>query len=123
MLAVLWKGDAVDQALAPTYLGVLPGMLNSSATGLNDSLEVVGSASGQGTALDRAFYWSPTAGLHDINNMIVGRGSRVMSSANAIAEDGRIVGYGVDNGNARAYLLKPIPQANPTARGPRPVSP
>ena len=107
--ATLWRSDALDQPYTPTDLGVLPGMFTSRALHLNDSLEVVGSASGLGPEIDRAFYWTPTLGLHDLNDLIVNRGSRVMMSANAIGEDGRIVGYGVDGARPRAFLLNPIP--------------
>jgi probable HAF family extracellular repeat protein len=102
--AVLWskaKGSMLD-------LGVLPGSISSYARGINNVGQVVGLSyySPVGNHL-HAFVWSPSTGMLDLNNLIPANSGWLLQSANAINDQGQIVGLGMLNGQNEAFLLTP----------------
>jgi probable HAF family extracellular repeat protein len=98
--AVLWNrdGKAVD-------LGVLPGQGWSSAFAINNVGQVVG-WSGY-----RAFMWSESEGMQDLNDLIPSNSGWVLSSANGINDHGQVTGQGTINDQSHAYILTPTPEA------------
>jgi probable HAF family extracellular repeat protein len=96
--AVLWsktKGSMLD-------LGVLPGETSSLALGMNNVGQIVGSSGNY-----RAFVWSPSTGMLDLNNLIPANSGWVLEFANAINDGSQIVGFGTLNGQIEAFLLTP----------------
>jgi probable HAF family extracellular repeat protein len=99
--ATLWskgKGSILD-------LGVLSGATFSIALGINNVGQVVGYSSND----TRAFVWSPSTGMLDLNNLIPANSGWVLEFAYAINDLGQIVGYGTLNGQLipEAFLLTP----------------
>jgi probable HAF family extracellular repeat protein len=90
--ATLWPlgGSAVD-------LGTLPGGDFSQAFGVNDAGDVVGSSST--SAGDRAFIWSRSAGMRDLNSLIAAA-PFVLTKAAGINNVGMIVATGYDHAGA-----------------------
>ena len=86
-----------------TDLGVLPGGTYSSATGINDSGQVVGYGDTTDSPNGRAFLYDAT-GMHDLG--VLSGGSA--SSATGINHSGQVVGYsnipGDDPSLAHAFL-------------------
>jgi probable HAF family extracellular repeat protein len=100
--AVLWTGKEVQD------LGVLPGGTFSVATAVNDSSVVVGYADdGTGSGSTHAFVWSYLRGMQDLNNLIDADSGWTLLQANALNFYGEIVGIGVVNNQAHAFLLSP----------------
>jgi probable HAF family extracellular repeat protein len=98
--AVLWskaKGSMLD-------LGLLPGANSSFADGINNAGQVVGASD---YVSWHAFVWSPSTGMLDLNNLIPANSGWLLQSANAINDQGQIVGYGTLNGQTEAFLLTP----------------
>jgi probable HAF family extracellular repeat protein len=101
--ATLWsktKGSMID-------LGILPGALSSGATALNNVGQVVGWAYYSATNQYHAFVWSPSTGMLDLNNLIPANSGWVLQFAEAINDQGQIVGEGTLNGQTEAFLLTP----------------
>jgi probable HAF family extracellular repeat protein len=94
--AVLWNHD--DKAVD---LGVLPGQGWSSAFAVNDLGQVVGWSG------FRAFIWSKSEGMQDLNNLIPSNSGWVLTVANAINDHGQITGQGTIKGQSHAFLLNP----------------
>lgn len=94
--AVVWThdGKAVD-------LGVLPGQGWSSAFAINDLGQVVG-WSGY-----RAFIWTESEGMQDLNGLIPSDSGWLLLSANAINDHGQITGQGTINGQSHGFILTP----------------
>ncbi|MGZ5180652.1 MAG: hypothetical protein ACXWC2_09250 [Ramlibacter sp.] len=86
--ATLWPATG-----APVDLGVLPGMAVSQAFGINDAGQVVGMSAGDVGA--RAFLWTATTGLRDLNTLIDPTGV-VLTQAVAINNAGMIAAIGHD---------------------------
>ena len=87
---------------------------NSCANDINDNNEVVGfSASAGGTNL--AFYWTDSLGVVDLNTLIETNSGWILRDARAINNSGLIIGSGVFNGEAREFLLSPIPEPATTS--------
>ncbi len=90
----------------------LPGLENlrhSRANDVNKRGEVVGHATGfQGfpTIDGRALLWSDGSAI-DLNGRIPAGSGWILRSAEAINDDGQIVGYGTVAGQTRAFLLEP----------------
>jgi probable HAF family extracellular repeat protein len=100
--AVLWsaaKGSIQD-------LGVLPGASFSSAYAINNQGMVVGS-SGYIDSADHAFVWTSSGGMQDLNDLIPQSTGWILEFAFAINDSGQIAGFGVINGQERAFLLTP----------------
>jgi probable HAF family extracellular repeat protein len=87
-------------------LGVLPTDFAAVASGVNDREEVVGTSFG---AIPRAFLWTQ-AHIIDLNTLISPSSGWQLVLAQAINKRGEIVGEGVHNGQARAFLLTPTEQ-------------
>jgi probable HAF family extracellular repeat protein len=88
-------------------LGTLGGR-HSYAYDINDSGLVVGrSEITAGSSATRAFIWSSTGGLQDLNNVVPGTGW-TFQEAHAINDRGQIVGFGLNpDGKVRGFLLTP----------------
>lgn len=88
--ATLWQsgGGIVD-------LGTLPGGNFSQALGINDGGDIVGTSTS--SVGDRAFLWTRTVGLQDLNDLIV-PSSVVLMQAVGINTRGMIVAIGRDAG-------------------------
>jgi probable HAF family extracellular repeat protein len=102
--AVLWskaKGSILD-------LGVLPGAKSAYAHGINNVGQVVGLVfyADTGNRL-HAFVWSPSTGMLDLNKLIPANSGWLLQIANAINDQGQIVGLGTINGQQEAFLLTP----------------
>jgi probable HAF family extracellular repeat protein len=87
--AVLWSAKGVIQDL-----GTLPGGDSSRALGISDNGVVVGtSESSNGT---RAFVWTSSEGMQDLNDILTARGGFVLTHATSIAPQGIILAIGHD---------------------------
>jgi probable HAF family extracellular repeat protein len=99
--AVLWNrkpGSIQD-------LGTLAPSAFSSAYGINNKMQVVGSVTG--SSFPRAFVWSSTTGMLDLNNLIPQNSGWFLEYAFAINDHGQIAGQGILNGETHAFLLTP----------------
>ena len=85
-------------------LGTLAGGTNSYALGLNNSNQVVGSSSYTSGA--HATLWQ-NGTVNDLNSLN-GTSGWDLREATGINDAGQIVGWGVTNGNKRAFLIQPI---------------
>ena len=88
-----------------TDLGTLGGT-NSRGYGINNHGQVVGQAETATGAL-HSFLWQDGA-MVDLNSRIPANSGWVLNTTFGIADDGRIVGQGVHNGAAHAYVLTPV---------------
>jgi probable HAF family extracellular repeat protein len=92
-------------------LGTLGGS-NSLARGITDAGQIVGSANLSGDTIAHAFTWTTKSEMQDLNNMIPPNSGWELYSANAVSENGQIVGDGVINGQTHAFLLTPASTAS-----------
>jgi probable HAF family extracellular repeat protein len=92
--ATLWpfNGPVVD-------LGTLPGGNFSQAFGVNDAGDVVGTS--ESSAGDRAFLWTRSTGLRDLNSLVP-PSQFVLTKAAGINNLGMIVATGYDHAGASA---------------------
>ena len=90
-----------------TDLGLLPGMTNGQALGINAHREIVGVGSDDTSTVLRAFV-RLGAQLFDLNDMIDPASGWTLQQATAINESGQVVGFGTHLGQTRAFLLTPI---------------
>jgi probable HAF family extracellular repeat protein len=85
------------------------GGVTESALGVNDSGYVVGS-SRNASNIETAFFHSNGV-TTDLNTLVVDLPSGWrLSRANAISNSGYITGYASFNGQARSFLLRPVPE-------------
>jgi probable HAF family extracellular repeat protein len=84
-------------------LGRVPGDFFAEASGVNQRGEVVGTSFG---VLPRAFVWRDGQML-DLNTLISHESNWALILAQAINDGGQIVGGGVHNQEAHAFLLTP----------------
>jgi probable HAF family extracellular repeat protein len=87
-------------------LGTLAGDNSSAGEGINDLGQVVGvSANLQGGS--RAFLWTKSQGMQDLNTLIPANSGWSLIYASAINKKGEITGYGTINGENHGFLLTP----------------
>ena len=84
------------------------GSSHSSALAVNDKGEVVGSAAGSG-GTQRAMRWTAATGMVDLNQRLSAAMQKHWSlqEARAINDQGQIAGWGLQDGQRRAFLLTP----------------
>jgi probable HAF family extracellular repeat protein len=99
MYAVQWDRDG-----RVANLGVLPGQRWSTAFAINDRGQVVGWSG------FRAFIWSRSEGIQDLNNLIPHDSGWFLSLPTAINRRGQITGQGTIKGQSHAFLLTPVSQ-------------
>ncbi len=92
---------------AVTDLGIVLGTTNSYALGLNNSNQVVG-ASTLNNNLTHAFLWQDGV-LTDLNDLLPTNSGWELREARGINEHRQIAGWGIFNGQERAFLLTPPP--------------
>ncbi|MCW5857242.1 MAG: hypothetical protein KIS63_03065 [Caldilineales bacterium] len=99
--AFLWQNGAARD------LGALSGANSALAYDINDAGQVVGESllTVQGY---HAFIWE-NGQMQDLNNLIPANSGWLLRQARGINKRGQIVGYGVINRQAHAYLLTPRP--------------
>lgn len=97
----LWSNGSMQD------IGILPGGVNSSALGINNHAQIVG------TSADHAFLYSSGV-MQDLNDLVVIPASGwTLQVATAINDAGQIVGWGINsNGQQHAFLLNPIPSCS-----------
>ncbi len=85
------------------------GDLDGSSYGLaiGDGGHVVGELKLTGLG-SRAFVWTPTTGMLNLNDLIDPSLGWTLSAATGINDDGQIVGYGTLNGRVRGFRLDPV---------------
>jgi probable HAF family extracellular repeat protein len=91
---------------AMTLIG--PAGNNSAAFDINARGTVVGQYNGPGSA-NRAFVSDGTS-LFDLTSLLVPDSGWTLLRADGINDRDEIVGFGVFNGDARAFLLVPVPE-------------
>lgn len=102
-----WRLAFLSQNTSSQALGELPfdpqvGPRSTDAYDINNHDQIVGTSNG------RAFRWIPQAGLEDLNSLLdVSGAGWTLLSASAINDAGQIVGFGLYNGELRAFLLTP----------------
>ncbi len=109
-----WSGNAfLYSGGMMTSLGTLPGQGSfSKAFGINDSGQIVGAAYMLGLDPDpfhsqaRAFIFEDGT-MNNLNSLINSGSGWILQEARDINENGEIVGWGLFNGQTRAYLLTP----------------
>lgn len=97
--AVMWQPDRL------TDLGTLPGDAASSANGINNHGEIVGT-SFDGTFSPRAVVWWNRV-ITDLNTCIPADSGWILMNANGVNDAGQIAGNGFLNGSPHAFLLTP----------------
>lgn len=96
-------------------LGLLPGGRSSHGLGINAQGDVVGQVSGSLGA--RAFLWTATDGMVDLNHLIDPDSGWLLQSASGINDAGMIVGTGLKDGVSRAFLLELRTSGSPDPGG------
>jgi probable HAF family extracellular repeat protein len=94
---------------AMSDLGTLNGASASSADDINNAGTIVGESG------DRAFVYSLSGGMADLNSLVVNGEGWVLRRARAVNDAGQIAGYGSLNGADRAFLLTPVPEPSTLA--------
>ena len=113
---VVWSADASH---TPTALPTLPGTPHGNATGINNLGQVIG-FSGDGSSAGGATGATPViwinAEIYTLQSLLDASGAgwdltgSVAGQGFAINNAGQIIGNGVHNGQARAFLLTPVAQ-------------
>ena len=99
--AFLWQNGAMRD------LGTLPGLPDSVACGVNAQGEIVGYAEPQPESeIKHAVVWRNGAAL-DLNTLLPPHSGWILREARAVNDRGQIVGNGMQNGQAHAFLLTP----------------
>ena len=104
--AFLWENGVMSD------LGTIGG-IHSFANGINDSSQVVGSATTSGNET-HAIRWQ-NGFMTDLNSLIDSSSGWTLITAVTINDNGEIVGLGVHNGQTRAFLLTPFTITSPVA--------
>jgi probable HAF family extracellular repeat protein len=100
--AVVWNSKGIHN------IGSLGGG-TATATGVNDQCQVVGYSLLSDTITNHAFIWTQAGGMQDLNKLIPAGSGWVLDVGNGINGSGQIVGQGVIQGQAHAFLLTPTP--------------
>lgn len=90
-------------------LGTLGGGTFSAATGIGGTGLVIGYAFSGAGGPSRGFVWSAATGMVDLNSVLPSRSGWDIQYAAGINARGQIVGTGMINGKAHAFLLTPAP--------------
>lgn len=99
--AFFWKqGKMLD-------LGTLPSLVESRALCVNASDQVVGTANNEAGTVIKPFLWQ-NGSMIDVNSLLPAGSGWTLRTANAINDDGAIVGDGLFNGQPRGYVLRPV---------------
>lgn len=88
-------------------LGSLGG--TSIGQGINNAGTVVGYFLASGTFNARAFVYSTSYGMLDLNLLIAPDAGWLLTDAKGINDQGQITGTGISEGKTHAYLLQPVP--------------
>jgi probable HAF family extracellular repeat protein len=94
---VYFQGKMID-------IGTLGGSA-AQGLGVNDFGVVVGYSNTTGDAGIDAFLWTPLTGMIDLNSRLPAGSPWVLLQASGINDEGRIVGYGIINGEYHAFIL------------------
>jgi probable HAF family extracellular repeat protein len=98
-----------------TDLGTLPGQYFSTANGINDAGQVVGSSSGLGPGFHDHAVLFVNGKVTDLNSLIAADSHWILESATAINNSGQIVGNGTaPDGERHAFLLTPVDVPEPS---------
>jgi uncharacterized membrane protein len=87
-----------SKANGTRFFGQLPGQTFGLSRGINAFRQVVGSSG------SRAFFWSPSTGIFDLNRLVKAPGWTLLT-ATAINDSAQIVGSGTLNGVPHGFLL------------------
>jgi probable HAF family extracellular repeat protein len=101
---VVWSaaGQIID-------LGNLPGKTWGGTSGINDLGEVVGFSAAAGPEPWRAFVWTETEGMLDLNDLLDESGKDwLLTSAQGTNDSGQIITSGWFEGRYHAALLTPV---------------
>lgn len=113
-----WRAFLWQSATGMQDLGLLPGYTRSTATDINANGKIVGyltATSGNDgfviTEFEHAFIWDANSGMVELNTLIDPSLGWTLTYAEAINDNGWIVGsgYGPD-GHPNAFLLTPVPE-------------
>jgi len=102
-----WKDGYSGKNQGFIDLGVLPGDNQSVALGLNNYGHAVGYSLNTTTGNQRAVVWFSNGVMWDLTAQVGAANGWVLKSAQAINNDGWIVGWGVKGGIERGFLLVP----------------
>jgi len=92
-------------------LGVLPGTTESVNRGINNLGDVVGVAgSNLFGNLEKAFLWTSSSGMVDLNSLVDSQLGWQLREANDVNDLGQIVGWGFINNTEHPFLLTPVPE-------------
>lgn len=105
--AFLWSNGGMQD------LGTLTGSANSSAYGINEHGQVVGYSQAAGGA-SHATLWQ-NGSLRDLNELIATDSGWLLVEARAVNDGGQIVGFGIFNGEQRAFRLDPLESPDASA--------
>jgi len=100
--AFLWTATA-----GMKDLGLLSKSLRTTATAINNSGEVVGTAYDSNGNPFHAFVWTQTGGMKDLNQLIPSGTGWTLVWATGINAQGRIAGFGMLHGQSHGFLLTP----------------
>ena len=108
--AFLWTPTTPNGASGTMIdLGSLGGTF-SAADGINNFGQVVGVTRTTGDGPEHAFLYTSGGGMVDLNSLIDQLSGWELSFASAINDAGQITGGGQFAGEARAFLLSPVPE-------------
>jgi len=84
-------------------IGTLGGAF-AQGTGINKNGTVVGFSTISDNQTNHAFIWTAKGGMVDLNTLLPSGSPWTLSVANGIDDNGRIVGYGLINGEYHAFI-------------------
>ncbi|MFL5246168.1 MAG: DUF3466 family protein [Gemmataceae bacterium] len=111
--AVLWQANAAGTFVV-TDLGGLPNYPYTSAAGINNLGQVVGSGN-NGSFQHTAFLWDSANGMRDLNSLLpVGSGWQ-LTGASDINDNGQVTGTGLISGASHAFLYNLATPTTPSS--------